>query len=77
MKEETQSLKSQNAALQKVVDKYVYPEIANVLLKKSGYKQLDTQHVDPERVIKDTITPSTKIEPESKIIEGLFRSFEE
>lgn len=81
LKKEMQALRAQNDALHTVVDKYVYPEMASLLLEESGYIKLDTTYVDPEKAKEDIIDPSTPVnsptKPQSKIIEGMFKKFDD
>lgn len=81
LKKEMRALRAQNDALHTVVDKYVYPEMASLLLEESGYINLDTTYVDPEKAKEDIIDPSTPVnsptKPQSKIIEGMFKKFDD
>lgn len=81
LKKELRALKEQNKALHTVVEKYVYPEMARCLLEESGYVKLDTQYVDPEKAKADTIDASTLIcgdaRSQSKVIDGMFKKFED
>lgn len=77
LKQESKELQKQNAALHNVVDKYVYPEMASVLLQESGYIQSDTEYVDPAKLRENTITSNSHVKSESKIIEGMFKKFED
>lgn len=68
-------------AYKAVVDTYVYPEIANELLAREGYKKkAETDIINPDTVDSNVITPSTDIRKKTKsgssIIQGMFDSLE-
>ena len=73
--EKIRKLSKENVALRKALDKYVYPEVVGTLLKKSGLTMPETEYVDPEKARVDTIGVDTKIT--NKVIEGMFKKFEE
>lgn len=75
-KEKVRELSKENAALRKALNKYVYPEVAGTLLQKSGLAVPEKEFVDLEKAKAGTITPSTRIKSESKVIEGMFKKFE-
>lgn len=68
-------------AYKAVVDTYVYPEIANELLAREGYKKkAETDIINQDTVDSNVITPSTDIRKKTKsgssIIQGMFDSLE-
>ena len=74
---ETSSLKEENSKLRKLIDTYVYPEIANEFLKKSGLLQKTAGAISPDAMEHDTIKADSNIEFEDSIIRGMFNNFEE
>lgn len=48
-----------------------------MLLQESGYIQSDTEYVDPAKLRENTITSNSHVKSESKIIEGMFKKFED
>lgn len=75
--EKLRDMKQENAAYKKVVDTYIYPEIANELLKKSGFLQ-NTQGIIKEEVLESEIIHSdTVVKSKSNVIQGLFDSIQE
>ena len=89
LKKELQDLKHMNATLRSIINDYVYPDIANELLAKSGILKNVKGCVDSEKLEAKIITGSTPISTEeskkekyktksgSNIITGLFDSFAE
>jgi len=75
LKESVRELSSQNAALRKALDKYVYPEMVEILLEESGLTMPETVYVDPAKAKAETIGPDTQIS--SKVVEGMFKKFED
>ena len=75
LKERVRDLSSQNAALRKALDKYVYPEMVEILLEESGLTMPKTVYVDPAKAKAETIRSDTRLE--SKVIEGMFKKFED
>lgn len=75
--EKLKNIKQENAAYKKVVDAYIYPEIANELLKKSGFLQ-NTQGIIKEEALESEIIHSdTVVKSKSNVIQGLFDSLQE
>lgn len=48
--------------MKKVLDTYVYPDIANEILKKEGLDSLFSLYVNPESVESELITPESILE---------------
>ena len=48
--------------MKKVLDTYVYPDIANEILKKEGLDSLFSLYVNPESVESEMITPESVLE---------------
>lgn len=48
--------------MKKVLDTYVYPDIANEILKKEGLDSLFGLYVNPESVESELITPESVLE---------------
>ena len=48
--------------MKKVLDTYVYPDIANEILKKEGLSSLFGLYVNPESVESEMITPESVLE---------------
>ena len=48
--------------MKKVLDTYVYPDIANEILKKEGLDSLFGLYVNPESVESEMITPESVLE---------------
>lgn len=73
IKSKNRQLTSENKQLREIIDTYVYPEIANELLKKSGLIN-ETAGVVNENIINNTIvsadTNVTKIK--NTVLKGLF-----
>jgi hypothetical protein len=84
LKKENEELKRQNKeylkhlkGLKKIVETYVYDEIANELLKSEGLL-LDTNEViDLTKLEKEIIRSETNIKSKSNVIQGLFEMLEE
>jgi len=74
---ENNSLKEENKALRTIIDTYVYPEIANELLKQSGLLYNTEEVVDPKAIDENIIRSDTKIKSNSNIIKGMFNKFKE
>lgn len=65
--------KSENRKLRKIIDTYVYPEIANQLLKQQGLMKNTTRIINPEVIENEIVTAETDVtEIKSKVIKGLF-----
>lgn len=66
-------LKEENAQLRNIVDTYVYPEIANELLKKQGLLKTTAGIVDVEKVEESIISSDTDVSQiKNSILKGLF-----
>ena len=76
-------LVSENAVLTNIVKNYVYPNIANELLKRDGDLVVEDTGINTEYLDKELVRPTTNINksPEfssgSNVIRGLFESLEE
>ncbi|WP_167956562.1 hypothetical protein [Anaerosporobacter faecicola] len=66
-----------NIAMKKMIDTYIYPEIANELLKKSGFVKETQGILKPEAVEYNLIKADTELKSTSKVIQGLFDKFKE
>lgn len=67
------ALKMENKQLREVIDTYVYPEIANELLKKQGLLKTTAEIVDIEKVAETVISSDTDVSQiKNNIIKGLF-----
>ncbi len=65
--------KSENMKLRKIIDTYVYPEIANQLLKQQGLMENTARIINPEVIENEIVTAETDVtEIKSKVIKGLF-----
>lgn len=66
-------LKAENVQLRNIVDTYVYPEIANELLKKQGLLKTTAGIVDADKVEGSIINSDTDVSPiKNNILKGLF-----
>ena len=77
-KEETKISNDSKILLQKmkkILDDYLYPDIANEILKKEGLDELCTQFVNPDNVRENTIQPETNIQ--HSIVDDLMEGFNE
>lgn len=72
MKEALKSTDSSLKKLREIIDTYVYPEIANELLKNEGMLKNTAGIVSDETVETQVIHADTEIRPRSKIINNLF-----
>lgn len=75
--EKLRNMKQENAAYKKVVDTYIYPEIANELLKKSGFLQNTKGIIKEEALESEIIHSDTVVKSKSNVIQGLFDSLQE
>lgn len=67
--------KAENRKLREIIDTYVYPEIANELLKQQGLLKLTTGIINTEVFENEIAAAETDItEIKSKVIRGLFDS---
>lgn len=66
-------LKTENIQLRNIVDTYVYPEIANELLKKQGLLKATAGIVDVEKVEESIISSDTDVaQIQNNVLKGLF-----
>ena len=65
-------LKTENKQLYDIITTYVYPEIANEVLKKDGLLKNTGNIIDSKVLEKNIITPKTKIQAKTSVIQGLF-----
>ena len=77
LKAETSKLSTDNKALLSVVDTYVYPELANLLLIQEGYLSNTNDVIIKDAFDENVVTADTGIFSESKVIQGLFNKFED
>ena len=67
------ALKSENEHLRNIVDTYVYPEIANELLKKQGLLKTTAGIVNIEKIEETIISSDTDVaQIKNNILKGLF-----
>lgn len=72
---DNRNYKSENQKLREIIDTYVYPEIANELLKKQGLLKNIAGIINPNVIESEIATAETDItEIRSKVIKGLFDS---
>ena len=76
IKKSSKELEIENKLLHDIIDTYVYPEIANELLKKSGLLKNTGNFIDVKKLEKEIVSPSTKIQAKNKVIQGLFNSLD-
>lgn len=74
---EKKELMSELKIYKKVVNDYVYPEVANELLKKTGLITKTADIVTPEVIERSLIKADTKVKSQSGTIKELFRRFDE
>ena len=60
-----------------VIDTYIYPDVANVLLERAGELSQVTTVVNPKLVEENVITMDDSVGHQSKIIRGLFQRFKD
>lgn len=66
---------AENRKLRNIIDTYVYPEIANELLKKDGLIHETAGIVNPDKISKEIVAADTDInEIKNNVIKGLFES---
>lgn len=70
-------LTGMNQALKSIVDNYVYPEIANELLQKSGLIQQTEGYIKNNVLDQQLVKADTVIKSNSNIIQGMFQRVEE
>ena len=67
------TLKEENAHLRNIVDTYLYPEMANELLKKQGLLKTTAGIVDVEKVEESIISSDTDVSQiKNNVLKGLF-----
>ncbi len=72
---ENRNYKSENLKLRKIIDTYVYPEIANQLLQQQGLMKNTAKIINSEVIENEIVTPETDInEIKSTVIKELFES---
>lgn len=70
---DNKNYKSENQKLREIINTYVYPEIANELLKQQGVLKNSAEIVNPDVIKDDIVSVDTDITGiKSKIIKGLF-----
>lgn len=70
---DNRNYKSENRKLRKIIDTYVYPEIANQLLKQQGIMKNTVRIINTEVIENEIVTVETDVtEIKSKVIKGLF-----
>lgn len=75
MNSDNRAYKAENQKLRKIIYTYVYPEIANELLKKQGLLVKTADMADAEVIEKETLSADSDIsELKSNVIKGLFES---
>lgn len=77
LKAEISRLSADNEALLKVVDTYVYPELANQILVQEGYLSNTSDVIIKDAFNENVVTADTEIFSESNVIQGLFNKFED
>lgn len=77
LKNSIKALTVNNGSYREIIDTYVYPEIANELLKQSGLLQNTNGIIKVDAVKTEVIHPDTPIKSQSNIIQGLFDRIEE
>lgn len=76
LKSLNKNLQSLNKEYKTIIESYVYPEIANELLKEDGLINETQQIINSEILSETIITAQTPIKSDSKIIQGLFKELE-
>lgn len=77
LKKQNRDLKKENKELRTILDTYVYPEMANEILKQSGLLKNTKDIVDSNALSDNIISADTKIKSGSNVIRGMFSKFEE
>lgn len=73
--DENRNYKSENQKLREIINMYVYPEIANELLKQQGLVKNTAKIVNPEVIENEIVTDDTNVtEIKNKVIKGLFNN---
>lgn len=75
LKIQVKELTNYNKAMKTMIDTYVYPEIANELLKKTGFIKETQGIVNKDAVDMHLIKSDTEIKSDSKVVQGLFDRF--
>ena len=76
-KSSIKALTVENASYKKIIDTYVYPEVANELLKQSGLLKNTGDVIKAEAMDTEIVRADTPVKSESNIIQGLFDRIEE
>ena len=66
-KNSVSQLQLENKRLRELIDTYLYPEIANELLRKKGLLQGGNEYIDPAMVDKNLITAKTELKKEEAV----------
>lgn len=75
LESQNRNYKIANQKLHEIIDTYVYPEIANELLKRDGLLKNTAEVVAPESLEKQLVTAETDIpQIKNNIVKGLFDS---
>ena len=70
---ENRNLKTMNRAFKNIINKYVYPEIANELMKKEGILVNTGEYLDPARTEENVIKADDDIKGiTNNVVKGLF-----
>jgi uncharacterized protein Yka (UPF0111/DUF47 family) len=65
----------ENRKLRDIINTYVYPEIANEILKENGIVKNNSDIVDSEVINKEVFNSETDVDKiQNKVIKGLFDS---
>lgn len=72
-----EELLNETKKLKEILDTYVYPEIANELLKKNGILKNTANLIDNKQLDQKIIRPETKIKANNNLIQGLFDKLEQ
>lgn len=65
-------------SLKRILDDYVYPEVANLLLEKEGLLETTHEIVDKEKLLTKTVNPNTDISQVTfRSIEKMMKEFDE
>lgn len=73
LKKENKHYKAENKKLRDIVDTYVYPEVANELLKKDGLIKNSADVVNPDHLEANLVTADSDVPTiGNKVVKGLF-----
>lgn len=77
LKEQLKQLQANNKILRTVVETYVYPEIANELLQRSGFIK-ETQGIISDSTVElEIINAETQVKSKSNVVQGMFDRYKE